>query len=87
MSARPDCEREDITMTTDQTDHRADTTTKLLVMLGFQKSMDSRHPITTALLIKDDEGNSIVTVDLDEHQMLGLLSGTVIHAEGRVSLR
>ena len=58
---------------------------KLLVMLGFEKSMDNRHPITTALFIEDDEGNRIVTVSLDEHQMVGLLSGSVIRVEGRVA--
>lgn len=58
---------------------------KLQVMLGFQKSMDNRQPITTALFIGDDEGIGIVTVDLDEHQMVGLLSGSVIRAEGRVA--
>lgn len=58
---------------------------KLQVMLGFQKSMDSRQPITTALFVWDDEGNDIVSVELDEHLMIGLLSGSVIRVEGRVA--
>lgn len=58
---------------------------ELLISLGFEKRADVREPIVTALRIEDSLGRNVVIVELTEHEIVHLLSGSVVTTEGRVT--
>jgi len=48
-----------------------------LLSLSHRKPGDSRRPIVTEVRLTDRDGNG-VAVDLDEHQLARLMSGSVV---------
>ena len=60
-------------------------TTPVTVALGFAKSADSTRPITTTLRVEQaDDGAPVLDVELTEHQLAMLLSGSVVRTEARL---
>lgn len=55
-----------------------------LVNLSFQKAGNVNVPITTTLSVETEDETLRVDVNLTEHQLVHLLSGTVVRVNARV---
>ncbi len=60
--------------------------TDVLVSLTFAKPGDVRKPITASILVEEVESGIVSNIDLDEHQTMQLLSGSVVQATEAVQV-
>lgn len=57
----------------------------VLIMWSWEKSASATKPVVVNIFIEDQEDDSSISINLTEHEVALLLSGTVVRANARTA--